>query len=104
MLSVAVIVLLVVGVGLGFGRERIVEGISRVPRPRPLAAAAVSIPVEPTPGTRSVSEARRLSEGGDVTGALRLLRSIPREDPAFPAAERLRVDLESARGAEGGRK
>jgi hypothetical protein len=100
-LFVAILVLAVFGGGLGLGRARIVERLAEVPRPREMPVTYASPLAGESGGTRSLNAARRLAGSGDSAGALRLLGTIPREDPAFPAAERLRSEM---KGAPGGRR
>jgi hypothetical protein len=103
LLTAAVLLLVALGGGLGLGRDRIVLGLASIPRPLDMKAAAAPPLGEEASGARSLSAARRLGENGAVAGALTLLRTIPREDPAFPAAERLRSELEGLSGRAGGR-
>ena len=103
LLTAAVLLLAALGGALGLGRGRIVLGLASVPHPLEMKVAAASPVGEESGGARSLSAARRLRESGAVAGALTLLGTIPREDPAFPAAERLRSELEGLSGRAGGR-
>jgi hypothetical protein len=98
MLVVSILFLVALGGGLGLGRTKLVESLAGVPGPRGTQMMVVSPLARESSGSRSFSAARQLAEAGDKAGALRLLEGIPREDPAFPVAERLRAEIAATRG------
>ena len=103
LLSVGVVLVAILGGVLGLGRDRIVIGLASVPSPREMKVIDGSAFGQEATGARSVTSARRLVESGDLAGAKRLLSAIPKEDPAFPAAERLRSEIDGL-STPGGRR
>ncbi len=71
----------------------LMSDLCRPPTPSLLTAAPVlALPV-PSAGQRTLMEARRKIESGDAPAAQRLLQSIVPEDPAYPFAQRMQLDL-----------
>jgi hypothetical protein len=70
----------------------------RPPTPSTPVTAPVLAAGVPSAGQRPLLEARRRLENGDVPAAQRLLQSIVPEDPAYPFAQRLQLDLPRQEG------
>lgn len=67
--------------------------LCRPPMPSaPVAAPVLASPLAST-GQRTLVEAHRKIESGDATTAQRLLQTIAPEDPAYPFAQRMQLDL-----------
>lgn len=67
--------------------------LCRPPMPStPVAAPVLALPL-PSVGQRTLMEAHRKIESGDTPAAQHLLQSIAPEDPAYPFAQRMQLDL-----------
>lgn len=81
---------------LSLNWETLVGRLVLAPSPSaPLPPPATRLP-EPTPGERTLARARRLLDAGDPAGAVSILNAVARDDAAYPFAQQLRAQAESA--------
>jgi hypothetical protein len=75
--------------------EDLLAGLTATPAP--VAPAPVAVSAAPSPGERAVAEARSLLDTGDAEAALQALARVAPDDPAFPFASQLRVQMTRAK-------
>ena len=90
-------------VGLAFSWDRLVGGLVQNPSPSSVSLPPSTGVPAPTVGEEALARARDLMQRGDPAGALAVLDRIPRDEPAYPLARRLRADAVAALGRPAGR-
>jgi hypothetical protein len=93
--SIAVVVALAV---MHLRWSTLMSELCRPPTPSLRATVPLLAAPAPSAGQHKLMEARRKIESGDGPAAQRLLQSIVPEDPAYPFAQRMQLEL--PRGAD----